>query len=83
MTYKKILISYTKNLKKSDIKNYIKNNNYSVSENEINIIYEHIQKYYNVIFDNPIKYIKMIKEKVSDDTYYLILELFDKYKNYI
>ena len=80
---KKILISYTKNLKKSDIKNYIKNNNYSVSENEINIIYEHIQKYYNVIFDNPIKYIKMIKEKVSDDTYYLILELFDKYKNYI
>lgn len=80
---KSFLMNYAKNMSKEDIYNYISKNGYDASNEEVDIIYEHIKKYYNVFFDNPIYYIKLLKGKISDVNYYQILELFDKYKGFL
>ena len=80
---KSLIKSYVKNMSKEDIYNFIDKNGYDATNNEVDIIYDYIKKYYNVFFDNPIYYIKKLQGKISDNNYYLILELFDKYKNFI
>ena len=80
---KLFLKNYAKNMTKEDIYKFINKNNFSVTDEEVDIIYNHIKKYYNVIFDNPIKYIKMLKGKISNDNYYQMLMLFDEYKGFL
>ena len=77
------IINYARNMTKEDMYRYIKNNSIDIKDKDIDTIYEHIKKYYNVFFDEPIKYIKMLKGKIEDDIYYEILTLYDNYKNYI
>ena len=72
---KLFLKNYAKNITKEDIYKFINKNNFSVTDEEVDIIYNHIKKYCNVIFDDPIKYIKMLKGKISDDNYYQMLML--------
>ena len=80
---KNLIINYAKSLTINDIKNFTQKNNINISEEDIIVIHKHIQKYYNVFFENPIKYIKLLKGNINDDIYYQILMLYDKYKNYI
>ena len=77
------IINYARNMTKEDMYKYIKTNNIDIKDQDVDTIYEHIKKYYNVFFDDPIKYIKMLKDKIEDDIYYEILTLYDNYKNYI
>ena len=79
--YKNIVINYIKNIKIEDLDNYIKNNNITISEKDKTTIYNYIKKYYNVFFNDPIKYIKILKGKIDDEIYYNILMVYDKYKN--
>ena len=81
--YKSFLINYAKNMPKEDLINYIEKNNILISVSDIDTVYNHIKKYYLVFFDEPIKYIKMLKGKIDDDVYYEILMLYDKYKKYL
>ena len=78
-----LIMNYAKNLTKEDIDSFVKTNNIEVSEKDIDTIYNHIKTYYQVFFDDPIKYIKMLKGKISDDIYYQILMVYDKYKSYL
>lgn len=68
---------------KEDLINFTNKNNIKATEQEINTVYNHIKTYSNEILNEPIKYIKMLKEKISEENYYQILMLFDKYKNYL
>lgn len=77
------IINYARNMTKEDMYKYIQNNNIDIKDKDIDTIYEHIKKYHNVFFDDPIKYIKMLKDKIEDDIYYDILALYDNYKNYL
>ena len=76
-----LIISYIKNMNYDDMDKFIMDNNINITENDKNIIYNHIKEYYSVFFDNPIKYIKMLKGKIEDDIYYNILMLYDQYKD--
>ena len=78
-----LIMNYAKNLTKEDIDSLVKTNNIEVSKKDIDIIYNHIKTYYQLFFDDPIKYIKMLKGKISDDIYYQILMVYDKYKSYL
>ena len=49
---KQILKSYIDKLKKEDIIKFINNNNYQVSDMEINTIYFYIKNYWEELFDN-------------------------------
>ena len=61
----------------------LNNNGFNVSDKEIDVIYEHIQKYHDVFFDDPLGYVKVLKGKISDQNYYQILVLLDRYKNFL
>lgn len=81
--YKNIIKNYIQKLTKKDITNYINKNNYKVTPKEIDIIYNHIKTYQNNILDNQLYYIQKLKGQINDNNYYLILELYNKYKNTI
>ena len=80
---KSFIISYIKKLSKNDFEKYIKKNNINASNKDIDIVYNYMQKYCDVFFDNPIFYINKLKGKISDDSYNLILNLYNEYKNYL
>lgn len=75
--------AYAKKLTKEDIVNFISNKGINATDKEIDIVFNHIKKYNEVFFDNPIYYIKMLQGKISDNNYYQILMLFDQYKNFL
>ncbi len=78
---KNLIINYAKNMTMNDINSFVKNNNIKISEDDKLTIFNHIKKYYNVFFNDPINYIKMLKGKIDDEIYYNILTLYDRYKN--
>ena len=81
--YKQFLKSYIQKLKKEDIIKYIENNNYNVSDNEIEIIYFYIKNYWQEFFDNKEEIWKKLKNDVSNNTYIEIVKLYQKYKKFI
>lgn len=80
---KNIIKNYARNIRREDIVNFVNNNGFNVSDKEIDVIYEHIQKYHDVFFDDPLGYVKVLKGKISDQNYYQILVLLDRYKNFL
>ncbi len=80
---KNIIKNYARNIRREDIVNFVNNNGFNVSDKEIDVIYEHIQKYHDVFFDDPFGYVKVLKGKISDQNYYQILVLLDRYKNFL
>lgn len=77
------IIEYIKKLTKEDILRYGIKQDIVLTKDELDIIYNYIKNKYQDIFDNPIKVISEIKGNVRDNVYNKILELYDKYKNYI
>ena len=80
---KQILKSYIYKLKKEDIIKFINNNNYQVSDMEINTIYFYIKNYWEELFDNSEEIWKKLQNDVSKNTYLELMKLYNKYKKYI
>ena len=80
---KQILKSYIDKLKKEDIIKFINNNNYQVSDMEINTIYFYIKNYWEELFDNSEEIWKKLQNDVSKNTYLELYKLYNKYKKYI
>ena len=78
--YKNLIVNYIKNMTMEDVNSFIEKNNIEISEKDKRVIFNHIKKYYNVFFNDPIKYIKMLKGSIDDNIYYEVLTLYDKYK---
>ncbi len=78
-----MIINYAKNMTMDDLKGFVLKNNFNVSDEELLVIYSHIKSNADFLLDDPVKYIKMLKGKISDDNYYQMLMLFDKYRGFI
>ena len=74
---------YASKLTKDDIITFIKNNNYYVSNQDIDIIYFYLKNYIDDFLDNPDIILNKIKKDVSSDTYNIIISLYNKYKKKI
>ena len=81
--YKQLLKNYIDKLSKEDIIKYIENNNYSVSNKEIDTIYYYIKNYWEDFCNDKEEVWKKLKNDVSGNTYLEIITLFQKYKKYI
>ena len=81
--YKQLLKGYIEKLKKEDIIKYIENNNYQVSDKEIDAIYFYIKNYWEDFFDNKQETWEKLKKDVSENTYLEIIKLYQKYQKYI
>ena len=77
---KLIIMEYVKRITKKDITNYAYDQNISLDNVEIDIIYDYIKNDINRILSNPEVILNEIKEKVSNNTYLKIMELYNKYK---
>ncbi len=80
---KLLIYKYIERIKKEDIANYSLSQNINLTTNELDIIYDYIKNKTNEILNNPSQLIDEIKDKVSINVYNKIVELYDKYKDYI
>ena len=77
----KLLKNYINNLKKEDINAFALNNNITLSNAELDIIYDTIKNdYSNLLYGNHDKVFEKLKSKVSTDNYDKIIDLFFEYK---
>ena len=77
----KLLKNYINNLKKEDINAFAVNNNITLSNEELNIVYDTIKNDYdNLLNGNHDKVFEKLKNKVSTDNYDKIINLFFEYK---
>ena len=67
-------------ISKDDIVNYGLKQNINLSNSDVEIIYYYIKKDYQRLFDNTEDILLEIRDKISNNAYKKILELYDKYK---
>ena len=77
---KLILYQYIKNINKDDIVKYGIKHGVIIKKEERDLIYNYIKNDYERIINNPSLVIREIKDKISNDLYIKILELYNKYK---
>ena len=75
----RIIKSYIKFITKNDILNYARNNNIILDNQELDTIYYEIKNNYEKILNNPTEELNNIKNKVSNNTYNKIYELYTIY----
>ena len=79
--YKELVLKYIKNLTPADIENYAKSRNIILSNDEINIIFNFILKYYEDILNKNTEVFKKLKPYINDDLYNKIISLYEENKN--
>jgi len=80
---KYIIENYINKLSVNDIKNYFISNNYNVKDKDIYTIYRYIKLYWKDIYNKDISSLNKIKKEVDYSTYNLIIDLYNKYKDYL
>ena len=80
---KLIILEYINRLTKEDISIFGLNQGIKLTNNELDTIYDYIKNDNQRILNNPIEVINEVKDKVSYKVYEKLLELYDKYKDFI
>lgn len=79
-----ILASYIKKLKKEHIIEYAKNNGIILQNNEVDVIYEYITKYFKVFYSgDPTNLFIELKGKLAPNTYKKLIQLYKEAKEKI
>ena len=80
---KLLIYKYINKLTKNDIIQFGLKQNITLDNNDTNIIYDYIKNDNKRIINNPLEIISEVKDKVSEQVYHKLLELYDKYKDFI
>lgn len=78
-----LIYQYINKIKKEDIRKYSLTQNINLTDNELDIIYDYIKNKTSKVLDNPEEIFVEIKDKVSIPIYNKIMELYNKYKDFI
>ena len=81
--YKKIIESYIKNLNKNDIEVFCEKENIIISNKEIDIIFYYIKNRWQDLYYNKDLLFEELKKVLSESTYFIIINYYKKYKNYL
>ena len=77
----KLIKNYINKLKKEDISVFATNNNITLNDTELSVIYDTIKNdYESLLYGNHDKVFNQLKSKVSSDNYDKIINLFFEYK---
>jgi len=79
--YKEFAKKYIKNLTPTDIKNYAQYKDIELTNNEVNIIFDFILKYYEDLLNKNTKVLEKLKPKLNNNLYNKILLLYEENKN--
>ncbi|MGN1358507.1 MAG: hypothetical protein ACI4WU_03970 [Bacilli bacterium] len=80
---KLFIYEYINRLTKDDIIRFGLNQGIELLEYEVDTIYSYIKNDYLRFFDDPETVLLEVRYKVRDITYKKIMELYNKYKNFI
>lgn len=80
---KLIIYEYINRLRREDIVKFCVIKGIDASDSEIDIVYDYIKHDYKRFFNNSMEVLSEIKGKVSNSTFSIIMELYNKYKNKI
>lgn len=80
---KLIIYEYINRLRREDIVKFCIIKGIDASDNEIDIVYDYIKHDYKRFFNNPEEILLEVKNKISSNTFNLIMEYYNKYKNKI
>ena len=76
-----LIKSYINKLTIQDINNIANKNNINLNDYELNFIYNQIKNNYNdLLYGDSTNIFNELKNNVSSDNYYKIMELYTKYK---
>lgn len=84
----KLIEKYVNKIDKKDIIKFAEENNVTLNQNEVDLIYDNIKLHWKqIIFNDHNIVLEKIKNKINSSTYRKIEELIvlykDKYKNYL
>lgn len=83
-----LIKNYVSKLSLSEIDNFSKKQGLSLSQDELNLIYDYIKNdWHTIIYGNPRPILDSLKDKLDDFSYNKIEKLYvefkEKYKNYL
>ena len=79
--YKEIIKKYLKNITPQDIKNYATSINIYLNNEEVNIIFNFLLKYYEDLLNKNTKVLEKLKPYLRKDLYDKIIILYEENKN--
>lgn len=79
--YFNLIKKYINLLKKEDILKFAEKQKVLLNKNELDIIYNAIKTRWEEIYYNGIKVINEYKDKLCNNTYSKLVELYNEYKN--
>ena len=80
---KQLILNYINKIKKEDINSFSLKQGISLTDNELNIIYDYLKNDSIRLLNKPLNVINEIKEKVNNNVYNKIIELYEKYKLFL
>ena len=80
---KLFIYQYINKITKEDIYNYGIKQDIKLEKKELDIIYYYIKNKYQSFLNNPENILSEVKDKLNNNTYNKIIELYNKYKNII
>ena len=79
--YDKLIENYINKLEKKDIIKFASINNIVLNEEEVDIFYNYIKKYWKIVYkDDPTPIFNDLKNKLEKSTYNNMISLYKKYK---
>lgn len=80
--YEKIIEGYINSLTKDDIKNFASQKNISLSDKDLNTIYEYAKTYWKEFYKgDPTSLLKELEEKLEPTTFLKLKQLYIETKN--
>ncbi|MDO5569248.1 MAG: hypothetical protein Q4G04_03970 [bacterium] len=80
---KYFIIEYINKLTKNDYYKYLKKNNISIEEKDLDFLFNYIKKNKERILDNPITHLNYLKTVLPNNTYKTLEQLYYKYQTYL
>lgn len=80
---KTLIQSYIDKIKLDDIRQFAIRQNVFLEEDELQVIYNYVKNDNERFFKNPDGVLMEIKEKVKEDTFTVISELYNRYRLFL
>ncbi len=80
---KGLIEMYINNMTINDMKHFLEKNNNKVCDKDLEIVLSYAKKYWERIYNGDTSIFEDIKKEISPESYETMINLYDKYKNYL
>ncbi len=80
---KELIIKYINNLSKEDIVFLLNKENIILNNNELDIVYTLLKNDNELFFNNKDDFFNKLKNNISSNNYLKLINLYNKYENYL